>query len=297
MIHSTNDLPFQGIIRKLQNGIEEHHQSVRKPLHYLSDSMIFDGNDFNQEEDEPTIAPKDPFVINHLTGQDKDNPGTYEGKFWKYSEGKWKPPEPPPSDPPGQISKVGSNPTSSLMQNDSGANRIVTDNMDLLSNVQVIDSLPMGGCNKHDPAAIVCSATGILTLYCTNGTEFKVKAYYSADVDSTIISPTAMVQQHAHQFKAWLKYCNCDDNNGTIKLIGRHDQESLSFDIFSKNDLWYHSDKSLTSEHDTAKINYLSNHAKFELWHQRLAHVGINTLENLHKHAKGVPALKGNAFY
>jgi hypothetical protein len=173
-----------------------------------------------QEVDESMIAPMDPFVINHLTGQDKDNPIMYEGEFWEYLEGKWKPPETPPSDISGKLLKVGSNPTSSLMQNDSGANRIVTDNMDLLSNIQPIDSIPMGGCNKHNPGAIVCSATGILMLYCTNGTEFKVKAYYSADIDSTIISPTAMVQQHAHKFKAWLKYCNCDDNNGTIKLIG-----------------------------------------------------------------------------
>jgi dUTP pyrophosphatase len=299
MIHSTNDLPFQGIIRKLKNGIEEHQKSVKKPLHYLSESMIFDGHDEDiYEVDQGIERHMNPFVINTLTGQDKDNPVLYEGIDWTYSDGQWKPPEPPPSVNPSKISKVSSNNNNNTnMQNDSGANRIVTDNMDLLSDVQMIDSIPMGGCNKHDTAAIVCTAIGTLTLYCTDGIAFKVKAYYSADVDGTIISPTAMVRQHATKFKAWLKYCNCEDNKGTIKLIGKDGQENLSFSIYGTNDLWYHSDDSLTPNQMKPKINYLSNHAKFELWHQRLAHVGINTLENLHKHVVGVPPLKGNAFY
>jgi hypothetical protein len=47
----------------------------------------------------------------------------------------------------------------------------------------------------------------------------------------------------------------------------------------------------------TPQLNRLSNAAKFELWHQRLGHPGLSTMQNIHKHAKGITALKGNSFY
>ena len=44
-------------------------------------------------------------------------------------------------------------------------------------------------------------------------------------------------------------------------------------------------------------INRLSDAAKWELWHQRMVHVGTQTMEQTHKHTDGVPMLRGNAFY
>ena len=52
-----------------------------------------------------------------------------------------------------------------------------------------------------------------------------------------------------------------------------------------------------SSPHFEPRINFLSDAAKFELWHQRLGHIGKSKLELTHKHCDGVPKLRGNAFY
>ena len=44
-------------------------------------------------------------------------------------------------------------------------------------------------------------------------------------------------------------------------------------------------------------LNALSDAARYELWHQRLAHCGTWAMENAHKHVIGVPKLRGNLFY
>lgn len=41
----------------------------------------------------------------------------------------------------------------------------------------------------------------------------------------------------------------------------------------------------------------MSQAASYELWHQRLCHPGTNIMQNIHKHSKGVPILKGNTFW
>ena len=45
------------------------------------------------------------------------------------------------------------------------------------------------------------------------------------------------------------------------------------------------------------QIKKLSYATSYELWHQRMGHCGQHPLKNLHKHAIGVPKLRGNAFY
>ena len=47
----------------------------------------------------------------------------------------------------------------------------------------------------------------------------------------------------------------------------------------------------------TPTVNCLSDAAKWELWHQRLAHPGNRIMEQRHIHADGVPALRGNVFF
>jgi hypothetical protein len=186
--------------------------------------------------------------------------------------------------------------SSTPAQSDSGANRIVTDDITLLSNVQMIDPYPMGGCNKNDPAAIICTAIGNLQLTAVDGTKIKVKAYFSEQVDGTIISPTTIVVQHKEKFVGWLQHAQVETNQGTIKLLGRNGQEDLTFSIYMSNDLWYHEQKSIGNTQP--KVNrMMNNSANYELWHQRLVHPGFSTMECMHHHAKGVPKLKGNAFY
>ena len=130
------------------------------------------------------------------TGKDQDNPPIidFEGQDWHQQDDTWI---------PGQnnaptMNKAKADPIHA--QSDSGANRIVTDNLSILRNVRQIEPYPMGGCNKDDPAAIICTATGDLQLESIDGTKIIVKAYYSEQVDGTIISPTTIVVQHKDRY-------------------------------------------------------------------------------------------------
>lgn len=299
-----NDMPFLRILNKLRTRIDKHLTPDKK-LSYLQDSMIITDDDLYSEEHPPTPTTT-PHVLQTNTGEDKDNPFIkFDGYDWiQTAEGTWKPPNLTPTPDDGTKPANPSNTSGNInkttgaphIQNDSGANRIVTDDMTSLRNVQIIDPIPMGGCNKNDEAAITCTAVGQLPIRTIDGQELLTKAYYSAEVDGTIISPTAMVKQHLTSYHAWLKYCDCDNKEGTLKIIGRNNLPTLSFKIYCHNDLWYH-DQTSVGHTTTPTIKHLSNAAKYELWHQRTAHAGSTTLEQLHKHVNGVPALKGNAFY
>ena len=304
--HSVNDMPFLRILNKLKNSIEKHKIPDQK-LSYLQDSMLVTDTTIPISDDTTTNNPtcKTPHIFNISdTTNNVDQFQNYDGHNWiKTDDEKWKPPPKPP-DPAiipntnnhQDVPAINKTNMSPQIQNDSGANRIVTDNMSSLRNVQIITPIPMGGCNKNDEAAITCTAIGQLPIRTIDGQEFLTKAYYSAEVDGTIISPTAMVKQHITSYNAWLKYCDCDNREGTLKLVGRDNIPTLSFKIYCHNDLWYHDNDSV-GDNTSPTINHLSNAATYELWHQRTAHAGLNTLETLHKHVNGVPALKGNAFY
>jgi deoxyuridine 5'-triphosphate nucleotidohydrolase len=297
---STNDIPFLSILNKLRKGTEQHKRSETK-LQNLVDSSIISHQTNHSDYTSDDLNSPDPTYENESTGEDEDDPDntkTIEMDGSRDDDGRWYPPDPPTDDPIKINLTSMDNNQPKHGQNDSGANRIVTDDINLLRDVSTINPLPMGGCNKHDEAAIVCTAIGNITISTTDGEKMQFKAYYSKDVDGTIISPTAMVKQHISSYSAWAKYANCDSNVGTLKMLGRENMENKEFKIFCKNDLWYHHIDSLTPRSSSSpKVNHLSNAAKYELWHQRTAHAGTNTLEVLHKHATGVPPLKGNAFY
>ena len=110
------------------------------------------------------------------------------------------------------------------------------------------------------------------------------------------------------------KWINMDSSTGHIKLIARDGVNSLCIPIYLQNNLCYHyHSHSTVTEADilhnnrelfsadgtpvTPTINHLSDAAKWELWHQRLAHPGNRTMEQQHKHADGIPALRGNTFF
>ena len=220
-----------------------------------------------------------------------------EGHDWQYDDdGKWIPPLPPEKEATQDKVMSSIAPAQDINQSDSGANRIVTDDISILDNVKYIDPFPMGGCNKNDPAAIVCTATGHLTLHANDGTQIKVKAYFSEQVDGTIISPTTIVTQHKNKFVGWMQHSFTDSKSGTIQLIGRHGHDNITFSTYMSNDLWYH-DKGTIGSKSTPKINRMSNAAQYELWHQRLGHPGKTTMECMHHHSIGIPSLKGNTFY
>ena len=289
---SLNDISYRQFIRKLTNGIEQINLSKGNNEPILIDSHI------TSSTTEPHIAVT--HIQNHtdtptLDGKDKDNPTnavTFDGIHWtRQSDGKWIPPV--YRDTATYTVKKC---TAINAQSDSGANRIVTDCFDLLEDTIMIDPVPMGGCNKNDDIAITCTAMGKLPLKSTNGTILLATAYYSAEVDGTIISPTTLVQQNKDKYSGWMQHADCQNQRGYITLIGNNGHD-MTFDTISRNDLWFHTSDSIGPTHSRATVNRLNSAAQYELWHQRTAHAGTNVLAELHKHVNGVPLLRGNAFY
>ena len=103
----------------------------------------------------------------------------------------------------------------------------------------------MGGCNKEEDIAILCTAVGMLPITTKNGDTIKVLAYYSAQVDGTIISPTTIISQHRKRFSGWMQYSDCDNKHGYIQLIGQSNHDDLKMSTICENDLWYHTQSSL----------------------------------------------------
>ena len=266
---TMNDMPTLRLLKHIrQQRIENLHQNTT-PAHFLIDSHVLTSDTTIEHID--THMP-----LCHDIGL---NPKT--GSYQATINTMTIPPETP-----------------TIAQSDSGANRIVTDNLSLLTHVKHITPMPMGGCNKEDSAAIICTATGILTITGKNNDIIKVKAYYSEEVDGTIISPTTIVTQLRDKFSGWMQFADCDSKTGDIQLIGKNGTDNVTLPIISNNDLWYHAEDSLSQiNNHQPKINRLSNAAKYELWHQRLGHAGSTIMESIHKHVEGVPKLKGNSFY
>ena len=211
--NSVNDMPFLRILNKLKNCIDKHNISKKK-LSYLQDSMLVpDSTIATLEDDNKHNEPTHHTTVS--TMYENPDMAQFDGYDWNPTDdGKWTPPHRPPdplippnSDQADDKSQLNKTNLAPQIQNDSGANRIVKDNMSNLRNVQFITPIPMGGCNKNDEAAITCTAIGQLPIRTTDGHELLTKAYYSAEVDGTIISPTAMVKQHIDSYHAWLKYC------------------------------------------------------------------------------------------
>jgi hypothetical protein len=283
---SLNDISYRQVIRKLTNGIEDINLTRGKENNYvLIDSYIYDPD---EEKGHINITRAQSPSIHDTS--DKDNPNTLlpDNMNWTQNDdGKWI----PPKSETKVINKIQQH-----AQSDSGANRIVTDNITQMINVTTIPPLPaMGGCNKEDKNAIICTAMGLLPIQSASGEELLVHAYYSAEVDGTIISPTTIVTQNKDRFSGWMQHSKCNNKSGYIMLIAR-DSNDIRMNLTCKNDLWYHHHKSV-GRIAKPRINKLGNAARYELWHQRTAHAGQSVLDILHKHAKGVPRLHGNAFY
>jgi dUTP pyrophosphatase len=275
-----NDITPHAIACVLKRKVIDIKRNAHKTKSYVYDR----GKEFEYAE---YISPP-PSTIKVCTYDNlQDEEIITDTSNWSHQHGRW-------FDPFFEKAKI-SKLTTTLMQSDSGANRVVTDQLNLLENVTFIKDYPMGGCNKEE-VAITCTAKGKLKLYDKNNNMIRVDAYYSKDVDGTIVSPTTIIRQHSEKFSSYIQHSDCDTNTGYIKLIGRADNDNFELQLTCRNDLWYHA-LPCTSPSDKATINKMSSAASYELWHQRTAHVGQRVLLDLHQHATGVPKLYGNAFY
>ena len=139
--------------------------------------------------------------------------------------------------------------------------------------------------------------------------------YYCPEAHGTIISPTATIRQNRHLSVGYQKWINIEHSIGHIELIPREGSDPATIPIYLHNDLCYHHHSHTPITEDDLQyhkhrdlfsangdlisptVNRLSDAAKWELWHHRLAHPGNTVMEQQHKHADGVPALRGNAFF
>ena len=192
------------------------------------------------------------------------------------------------------------------IQSDHGANANITDNLNALSNIQWITPTNVQSADKD--SSMTVSAVGELALRADDGNVYMVNCYYSEKADGTLLSPTAFCRQFNWAYYGYHIYSNMDDRLGEVVFLGREGVPDLVMTTEKMNDLWYHTadcnplcrplhtdDATDATEH--FRVNKLSDAAKWELWHQRLGHCGTKVLQDLHKHAIGVPKLKGNAFY
>ncbi len=248
--------------------------------------------------------------IKNDDGKDKDNPYPtrqhMEGSDWELQEdGYWRPTERDKNqnhqNEYGNINRTKDSKGNEKLW-DGGANQIVCNDINILQDVQELETpLIMSSCNEDGD--IKCMAVGKLPLQATNGETITPTAYYCAQIDGIILSPAAIIKQHQDRFIGWFQYANCDQSRGEIRLMAREGQEDLCFSTKSRNGLWYHNHDSKNEGNnnkaisDNGLINKLSNAARYELWHQRSAHAGQKVLEQWHKHAEGIPKLKGNNFY
>ena len=124
--------------------------------------------------------------------------------------------------------------------------------------------------------------------------------YYCPESHGTIISPTAIVQQHSHIFRGYQKFVHLDRQKGDIMLISWEGYENIIIPLAWKHDLWYHTITQPTSLNDNEnpiQVNRLSDAVQWELWHQHLVHPGAKVMEQQHKVSDGVPKLRGNVFF
>ena len=188
--------------------------------------------------------------------------------------------------------------TTAEVQSDTGANANITSDITIFENIQWVQPVMCESAKKG--ASIEIQAIGQYTI---RGTTLRVNMYYCLDAHGTIISPTAVVQQYSRYYHGYQKFGSIDRQNGNITLIAQDGYDNVEIPLIRRNDLWYHK-HSHTCHVSTCSIigtvptaNRLSDTAKWELWHQRLAHPGTRVMEEEHKHADGVPKLRGNAFY
>ena len=191
-------------------------------------------------------------------------------------------------------------------QMDSGANRNVTNDKNILRNFTNINPIAVFGIGK-DEAACHITGKGVLALETMEGTEMHIIMYYSSGCSGTILSPTAIVR-HNKMFRGWIQHSYIDTGQGYVSFVHRkHESSNRTIPLVMSNDLWYvpqtYSNLVATAhktklcmlrpfqDDGTIRINKLSKITEYELWHQRLMHPGHKCMNTITSCAIGVPKL------
>ena len=142
------------------------------------------------------------------------------------------------------------------IQNDTSANKAVTNNKELLYQYQSIQPYPIGGVKAYG-VAIVCTGKGLLPWKTNEGTILMIQTLYCKEIDGTIISPTTIVEQNEKEYQGFTNIADCDTGHGTLKLLHRDGVHHVTFPMTQENGLWFH--KYSTSGHHQASITRLND--------------------------------------
>lgn len=186
---------------------------------------------------------------------------------------------------------------------DGGANRSVTNNIHCLTGYRDIKKYPLNGVSGDGPA-VYCTGVGYLPWKADSNATVYIKCYYSKDAAETIVSPTDVVINHLTDIHAWGQHCNIDTGKGWLKLYYRDGSSPITYNLYNKNNLWYHlgqgctiDDLTYTINNTTPTVCRLNSHAQYELQHQRLGHPGTRVMSIAHLHIDDLPHLKPHEFY
>jgi deoxyuridine 5'-triphosphate nucleotidohydrolase len=178
-------------------------------------------------------------------------------------------------------------------QSDTGANACITPHLNLLDEVRWFAPVTIG--NAQEDSGLQVSAIGKFKLVTSTGIRL-INMYYSPNATNTIVSPTAICHQHP-ELIGYHQWSNVKTNEGMLTFVDRYSQPIFLVAMSGHNGLWFHTTTAPDIKVSSIQVNALSDAAKWELWHQRLAHCGSWAMENAHKHVIGIPPLRGNSFY
>ena len=171
------------------------------------------------------------------------------------------------------------------LQNDTGANRVVSSNKGIMESYEDIEPFPIGGV-KADDIAIVCTGRGFLPWISMEGICTMVETLYCVEVDGIIVSPTTVVQQHSDLYQGFTIEADTDNGTGILRLMHRDGVQHISYPMTLTNGLWYH--EFIPRHAATATVKRLNDACLSNLWHGRLAHAGGDIMDDIHKHVIGI---------
>ena len=188
-------------------------------------------------------------------------------------------------------------------QNDSGANRSVTNQKNLLVHYKDIQPYAIKGVNEEVPA-IHCTGVGYLPWKADTGEVILIRCLYCKQSSGTIISPSDVNYQYKDRYDGWTLETNFDSKHGQLVFNARDGINHLAFTAYSDNNLWHHyldevphQDYKNLGSQTKAVLNSLNANAKYHLWHHRLGHPCDKILQQAHKNCIGVPKLKPPPFF
>ena len=188
-------------------------------------------------------------------------------------------------------------------QNDSGANRSVTNQQHLLLNYKEIKPYAIKGVNDQE-AAIHYTGTGYLPWRADTGEILLIHCLYCKESAGTIISPSNVNLQYQDKYDGWTMETNFDSKHGQLTFNARDGINHLVFSAYSDNNLWYHyldeiPQKEFNSINSQSKaiVNSLNTTALYHLWHHRLGHPCDKIMQEAQKNCNGIPKLQQPSFF